>query len=115
MTANPRLEQDRNLAAVVRGPVVYCLEAVDLSAGTPLDEIHLPRDFAPAAHYAADLLGGMAVLEGAALRTKTRPWRHELYRRGEVADRVPVTIRMIPYFAWHNHGDCPMAVWLPLG
>ena len=50
----------------MRGPVVYCLEAADLSAGTPLDEIHLPRVFAPTAHYAADLLGGVTVLEGTA-------------------------------------------------
>ena len=135
VTANPRLEQDRNQAAVVRGPVVYCLEAVDVSAGserdqtgarslpaerrhhphgTPLDEIHLPRDFAPAAHYEPDLLGGVAVLEGTAIQAKARPWARELYRRGEAADRVPVPIRMIPYFAWHNRGNHAMAVWLPL-
>ena len=64
VTAHPRLEQDRNQAAVVRGPVVYCLEAVDLSNDAPLDEIHLPRDFAPAARHDADLLGGVTVLEG---------------------------------------------------
>ena len=114
VTANPRLEQDRNQAAVVRGSVVYCLEAVDLSAGTPLNEIHLPRDFAPTAYHAADLLGGVAVLEGTAVRVTTRPWRQDLYRRGKAADRVPVPIRMIPYFAWHNRGDCARAVWLPL-
>ena len=114
VTANPRLEQDRNQAAVVRGSVVYCLEAVDLSAGTPLNEIHLPRDFAPTAYHAADLLGGVAVLEGTAVRVTTRPWRQDLYRRGKAADRVPVPIRMIPYFAWHNRGDCAPAVWLPL-
>ena len=135
VTAHPRLEQDRNQAAVVRGPVVYCLEAVDLAAGserdqtgarslpaerrhhphgTPLDEIHLPRDFAPAAHYEPDLLGGIAVLEGTAIRAKARPWARELYRRGAAADRVPVPIRMIPYFAWHNRGNHAMAVWLPL-
>ena len=114
VTAHPRLEQDRNQAAVVRGPVVYCLEAVDLSDGTPLDEIHLPRDFAPAAHYEAALLGGVTVLEGTAVRVRGRPWGRELYRRGDAGDREPVAIRMIPYFAWHNRGNCAMAVWLPV-
>ena len=94
--------------------MVYCLEAVDLSNGTPLDEIHLPRGFAPSARYHADLLGGTAVLEGTAIRARGRPWRGELYRRGEAEDRIPVTIRMIPYFAWHNRGNHPMTVWLPL-
>ena len=114
VTAHPRLEQDRNQAAVVRGPVVYCLEAADLNPGTPLDDIHLPRDFAPAAHYEADLLGGLTVLEGTAVRARGRPWGRELYRRGDAGEREPVAIRMIPYFAWHNRGNHPMAVWLPL-
>ena len=114
VTANPRLEQDRNQAAVVRGPVVYCLEAEDLSEGTPLDEIHLPRDFAPQARYERELLGGVAVLEGTAVRAAGRPWEHELYRRGERREQAPVPIRLIPYFAWHNRGNCAMTVWLPL-
>ena len=114
VTAHPRLEQDRNQAAVVRGPVVYCLEAADLSDGTPLDEIHLPRDFTPAARFAAEILGGVAVLEGTAVRVRGRPWGGELYRRGDAGDREPVDIRLIPYFAWHNRGNHAMVVWLPL-
>ena len=114
VTAHPRLEQDRNQAAVVRGPVVYCVEAADLSAGTPLEEIHLPRDFAPAPQYEAALFGGVTVLEGTAVRVRGRPWGRELYRRGATGERIPVAIRMIPYFAWHNRGNHPMAVWLPL-
>ena len=114
VTAHPRLEQNRNQAAVVRGPVVYCLEQVDLDPGTPLDQVHLPRDFAPAARYRADLLGGVTVLEGAAVRAGGAAWNGGLYRRGEARNPEPASIRMIPYFAWHNRGDCAMAVWLPL-
>ena len=114
VTAHPRLEQNRNQAAVVRGPVVYCLEQVDLDDGAPLDQIHLPRGFAPAASYRPDLLGGVTVLEGTAVRAGGAAWNGALYRRGEARNPQPAPVRMIPYFAWRNRGDCAMAVWLPL-
>ena len=114
VTAHPRLEQNRNQAAVMLGPVVYCLEQVDLDDGTPLDEVLLPRDFAPAVRYRADVLGGVAVLQGTAIRARGAAWNGELYRRREARKPEPVSIRMIPYFAWHNRADCAMAVWLPL-
>lgn len=41
--ADPRVQEDRNQLAVMRGPVVYCMESVGLPAGVKLSEVRLPR------------------------------------------------------------------------
>jgi DUF1680 family protein len=114
VTAHPRLEQDRNQVAVVRGPMVYCLEEVDLPKGVRIEEIHLPQDFAPRPRFEPGLLSGVTVLEGTASRAQTEAWGNDLYRRKEARKMEPVDIRLIPYFAWHNRGNGEMAVWFPL-
>jgi DUF1680 family protein len=42
MEANPLVEESRNQMAVMRGPLVYCLESVDLPAAVRLQDILLP-------------------------------------------------------------------------
>ncbi len=112
--ANPKLEQTRNQVAVVRGPVVYCLEENDLSGGGPLAEVHLPRGISLEARHDPELLGGVTVLEGRALRVKEPEWGAVLYREAGGEGREPVDISLVPYYAWHNRGNGQMAVWLPL-
>ena len=40
--ANPLVEESRNHVAVVRGPIVYCLEAADLPKDMRVSDVHLP-------------------------------------------------------------------------
>ena len=47
--AHPHVEACRNAVAVMRGPVVYCLESPDLRKGVRLDEVRVPHDMALAA------------------------------------------------------------------
>lgn len=42
--SNPLVEETRNQVAVKRGPVVYCLESVDVEDGYAIDDILLPAD-----------------------------------------------------------------------
>jgi uncharacterized protein len=87
--AHDRVAEDRGRAAIQRGPIVYCLEAVDnSSAGEHIGDIRLPLD-APLAHtFKANVLGGVEVITGGHL----------------VA---------VPYYAWNNRGKGEMAVWIP--
>ena len=88
---NPQITATRNRIAFERGPIVYCVEAVD--------HTFVPEDLgvSPTAKVAAEtqpgLLGGVTVLK---------------IDRGGHAE--PVTA--IPYYAWNNRGLAPMAVWL---
>jgi len=112
--AHPRVEQDRNQVAVRRGPVVYCLEEADLPKDVAIQEVYLPSDAAFSPRHRDDLLGGVTVLEGKAVRVKDRPWDSELYRPVDEANREELSITLVPYYSWHNRGDLGMAVWLPL-
>ena len=112
--SNPKVEQNINQVAVVRGPIVYCVEEIDLDKDVNLDEIYIPRDFSPKVIYKKDFLGGINILEGKVLRSNGQVSNEKLYRRGVKFETETTNIRMIPYFSWHNRGNCEMAVWLPI-
>jgi len=114
IAAHPRLEQARNQAAVTRGPVVYCLESVDLPEGVDIDDIYLPRDAQCKTKHERDFLGGVTVLETEALVVPQGDPGGALYRRLSNEKPRPVPIRLLPYFAWNNRGHTEMQVWLPL-
>ncbi len=42
--SHPLVEETRNHLAVKRGPIVYCLESVDLPKGTSLADVRIPAD-----------------------------------------------------------------------
>ena len=72
--ANPLVSEDAGRVAIKRGPVVYCVEEVDNVA--PPQQLTRRADPQILARYAADLLGGAVVLEGAASRASTAGgWR----------------------------------------
>jgi uncharacterized protein len=112
--AHPLVEETRNHAAVMRGPVVYCLESVDLPAGVALDDVRLPRGPAWQVRHDAGLLRGVTVLETEALGTAESSRSPALYRPLPTGAENRIPMRLIPYFAWSNRGPSEMAVWIPL-
>ena len=92
--AHDRVKAAAGRIALQRGPVVYCLEAQD-NGGTVLD-LSIPSDSEITAEHRADLLGGVTVLKGKALRNGS-----------------PVTFTAIPYFAWDNRKAGEMTIWIP--
>ena len=111
---NPKIEEVRSQVAVMRGPLVYCLESPDLPGGVALSEIRIPRDIAFTARHEPELLGGVTVLEGTARRVREGDWARQLYRPLDTGDGEPVRLKLIPYFAWANRGISEMTVWMPL-
>lgn len=115
VAANPNVEETRNQVAVMRGPLVYCLEAADLPEGVPIHEVSLPRDVAWATRHDPEFLGGVTVLETTGCRRRGPDWTDRLYAELPDAPCEPVPLRLIPYYAWLNRGNHQMRVWLPLG
>jgi DUF1680 family protein len=113
MVAHPEVEEAHNQVAVMRGPLVYCLEAADLPAQVPIHEVALPKNVELAPTFEPDLLGGVTVLDGLACRQPGPDWTGRLYAE-LMASTESLPVRLIPYYAWLNRGRHDMRVWLPL-
>lgn len=114
MESHPLVEETLNQIAIQRGPIVYCLESVDLPRGVQLMDIAIPPDADLVARFDRNLLGGIAVLEGIVQVRESQEWNGELYRELKAYSSKPVEVRFIPYSVWGNRGPSEMTVWLPL-
>jgi len=114
MIAHPKVEADRGQVAVMRGPLVYCLESTDLPSGVALADVVLPRDIQLTPRRDRALLGGVTVLEGRAPVYRQGDWSQALYQELPDRDAQTIPVRLIPYYAWANRGVSEMSVWLPL-
>ncbi|MBT7163811.1 MAG: glycoside hydrolase family 127 protein [Victivallales bacterium] len=112
--AHPKVEALRNHVAVQRGPIVYCLESPDLPAGVSVPEIRLPRNAQFTASHEPEFLHGVTVLECQARRIPEGNWTGTLYRPMVDQALEPITIRLIPYYAWANRGISEMTIWMPV-
>lgn len=113
MESNPLVEETRNQVVVKRGPLVYCLEGMDVADGRRIDDVLIPStiQFTPTE---ITIDGSkMIALDGEARLMDEASWDNVLYREVGKADRT-VRIRLIPYFAWGNRGKSEMTVWMPL-
>lgn len=114
LEAHPLVEETRNQVAVRRGPIVYCLESVDLPNDVAIENVTISPSAKFQSRYAADLLGGTAVLEGKAYFFDGGNWGKNLYRKIPPQKPKEINVRLIPYYAWDNRGDSEMTVWMPL-
>ncbi len=115
MAAHHKAEEARNQVAVVRGPVVYCLESVDLPDGVSIENVHVARDATIEATHEADLLGGVTVLKGSLVHRPgvTGTDDEHLYVPLTATSDETFDGQLVPYYAWNNRGLPYMSVWLP--
>ena len=106
-----RVAADLGRIALQRGPLVYCLEAVDNSGY--VRNLAIPRDAKLLAERRPDLLGGVTVIKGPALAVSSQDKPTPLYH-----PPTPLTTRneefvAVPYYAWDNRKPGAMVVWVP--
>ena len=106
--ANPKVRQDAGRVALQRGPLVYCVEAVD--NGTGLDGLSLPATAEIRETFMPDVLGGVVALTASAERDDA-DWGPDLYRETP-PERRPAALTAVPYYAWDNRDSGEMLVWL---
>ena len=111
-TTAAHIEQTRNQVAVMRGPIVYCLESVDVPDEIRFEDICVPANAKWKTQYNPNLLGGVTVLKTKALALD-KTIEEDIGGYHQIRDIEPrrIDITMIPYYAWNNRGVGSMNVW----
>ncbi len=102
--ADEMVKEDSGKVALQRGPILFCVEAVD-NGGKALN-IVLPDAAAVTNWFRPDLLAGVEIITARARALDFGP-------DGKIAEGRAHQLMAIPYFAWANRGANEMAVWLP--
>ena len=95
---DPRVDAVRGCVAVVRGPLVYCVESADLPAAVVLEDLVFDSRKPPVTAARPDVAAGAVGVNVA------------LVRRDGAETLVAGAI---PYYAWANRHSGAMRVWIP--
>lgn len=106
--ANPKVRQDAGRAALMRGPLVYCVETTD--NGHDLNGISLSSDPASAETAEIAALDGAVALDVSVMRDEA-DWGSDLYRTTPPQSAAS-TARFVPYHLWDNRDPGEMLVWI---
>jgi len=101
------------MAAIERGPLVYCFEQADQPAGTDLEDLALAGGELRERPAEVPGVGPTVLVEAAAAHRPPVTGQDTLYSAGGDTAGEPVTATALPYFQWDNRDGRPMRVWLP--
>lgn len=109
LSADSRVRENIGKAAVMRGPVVYCMEEKDNSKDLHLYKLS-PKE---------PMKESTVVIEGQEFPSLIAKGKKQkilqtdlLYQEYTPAEYEDVDITLIPYFAWANRGENEMCVWM---
>lgn len=109
LRANPKVRQDAGRVAVMRGPLVYCLEGADNPVG--LNSILLGDGLGQSQTATIPNFNGAISIDLPVLREVAEGWGDALYSDA-VPNAKPDTARMVPYHLWDNREPGEMLVWV---
>ncbi|HYJ38620.1 MAG TPA: glycoside hydrolase family 127 protein, partial [Chitinophagaceae bacterium] len=113
MEANPLVEETRNQVAVKRGPVVYCLESVDLQKNSSVFGLGIP--VAAQFKIIPVKIANSSIVSLETTGEKiTADWNGKLYKEISKQPAEKIKLKLIPYYAWGNRGHTEMSVWIPV-
>lgn len=100
-----KVRADAGKVAVMYGPVLYCAESTD-NDFLP-HEVYVDTEGEAELEFSALFNANVITVSGYKTDIADR-----LYAKISKVDYLPVRIRLIPYFAHANRGECDMSVWL---
>ncbi len=108
--ANPRVRADAGRIAIVKGPLVYCLEETD--NGENLSGVFADAKGKLVEAYEENLLGGVTTVTFTGKRLKDTLWEDGALYGDRENLFEEVTLRAVPYHAWGNRKPGEMQVWM---
>lgn len=109
IAAHPEVRADAGKVAIVKGPLVYCLEEAD--NGKNLASVFVRQDAQLEECFDQKLFGDITTIKCKGEKIIGSGWGSELYKRAKIETK-PVDLIAIPYFLWGNRGENEMIVWL---
>lgn len=106
--ANPQVRADAGKVAIMRGPLVYCLEEADNGENLPAIFLDTQKGLK---EEMSDLFGGIVSIKAEGKKIVQDSWKGGLYgsNRPTLTD---VTLTAVPYAYWNNRGKGEMLVWM---
>ena len=111
MAAAPAVREDIGKAALVRGPIVYCIEEADNGKDLHLLSIKTDTTF----EVTEETIQGTLVrkIRAQGYRTILSQQQGRLYYPLETkVEKQEVSITYVPYYTWANRGENEMQVWV---
>lgn len=111
MEADEKVREDAGKVAVLRGPIVYCLEEVDNGKNLHLLEVN------PDGKYEikdGEICGNpVKIVEMDGFRVvDTAKKDGELYHVYKRKEKEAAELKFVPYYTWANRGENEMMVWV---
>lgn len=101
--ANNKVEADRGMVSIERGPIVYCAEHPDNSFDIMGALINQNPQFTL----------GKSEIAGTPVQTLTTSAQTLNFNKQGKLETQDQTLTLIPYYAWCHRGSGKMRVWLP--
>jgi len=108
--SNPLVRENIGKVAIVKGPVVFCIEEADNGANLHL--IYLAKDSNLELRFDENLLRGIYVVCADGYKIVEDDFKDQLYKTDFKYTYRPAKIKFIPYFAWANRKKGEMRVWI---
>lgn len=107
--AHPYVRQNAGRVAIMRGPLVYCMEGADNGVG--LNSVLLGNGLGKAQTAVIPDLRGAIAIDLPVLKESAGAWGNALYAEAEAATEA-VNARLVPYHLWDNRAPGEMLVWM---
>ena len=109
VAANDQVRADAGKAALVKGPIVYCLEEVE--NGKLLSQVCVkPNEEVKEEASPEGLVGNLPALTYPGTRIKNAGLGDQLYGALKI-EKEATQLTAIPYCLWNNRGEGEMLVW----